>query len=273
MATPKPWQGAIKDAEVQVLPLRDPKRAGKSGWCASGGDLEDSPEVEIMCGGINSKGAGYAALWRQGNLMHFGFEESPSEYNDVGRALLENAVCYIAQFTEDRPIAVTPSGFVDRNYPRSRRLLRAALDSPATPAKTLGAFFVEEIQEKLLKMSVDDAKGWIRENMGFFASSAKGLLEVDEDAKGLGLAIDDASFLTKALAGEAKRAVALLARRVPEGPGPAATLEQWKAFLDADRDYLFFTETGGYAWRLDPLARKRKVPTAELRGSRRAAKR
>lgn len=41
--------------------------------------------------------------------------------------------------------------------------------------------------------------------------------------------------------------------------------------LTANGTYLFFTETGGYVWRLDPLAQKRGVPTAELRGSRRAS--
>ncbi|MEE9128014.1 MAG: hypothetical protein V3U11_12825 [Planctomycetota bacterium] len=60
-------------------------------------------------------------------------------------------------------------------------------------------------------------------------------------------------------------------RRIPEGPGANAGYEKWQVFLDAERDYLFFTETGGYLWRLDPLAKR--IPCQELRGSRRASAR
>ena len=88
-------------------------------------------------------------------------------------------------------------------------------------------------------------------------------------------AIDEPGFFRGALAraGEertAKQALGLLARRVPEGPGPDATAAAWKKFLDSDAPFLFFSETGGYVWRIDPLAKRRKVPTAELRGVKRA---
>ena len=46
------------------------------------------PEVEILCGGINDKTARAAGLWRQGNLLHFGFEQSPAELNETGRVML-----------------------------------------------------------------------------------------------------------------------------------------------------------------------------------------
>ena len=44
-------------------------------------------------------------------LLHFGFEQSPAEMNEAGQRLLLNSIAYISRFTEDRPIAVTPSVF------------------------------------------------------------------------------------------------------------------------------------------------------------------
>jgi hypothetical protein len=273
---PAAWKKrGVSTAEVQVLPLRDKPRRGMAGWCTSGVDLEDSPEVEVMCGGINTKTPQHAGLWRQGNLMHFGFQETPSEFNATGRALLENAIVYIARFTEDRPIAVTPAGFRNRKYPRSRHWLRQALAQPTSTAKALARRFGKDLRSKVQGMADDEAKRWIRKNMGFLAADADGLLAVDADARALGIALDKPTFFLGALAAakseeSARRALALLARRIPEGPGASAGAKSWQAFLDAQRDYLFFTEPGGYVWHLDPLAQKRRIPSVELRGSRRA---
>jgi len=56
-----------------------------------------------MCGGKNSKVPEYAAIWRQGHLLHFGFHQTPAELNTNGQSMLINSILYIARFTEDRP--------------------------------------------------------------------------------------------------------------------------------------------------------------------------
>ena len=83
----------------------------KRGWCTYYYEFADVPDVELFCGGVNEKTPRASALWRQGNLLHFGFEQSPAEMNATGRAMLANAIAYISRFTEDRPIDVTPSVF------------------------------------------------------------------------------------------------------------------------------------------------------------------
>lgn len=272
--TPKSWQGQISAAEVQVLPLRDQTRTGVPGWCTVGVGLEESPDVEVMCGGINSKQPQHAALWRQGHLLHFGFEESPALLNAPGRALLENSICYAARFTEDRPIVVTQSSFTNKTYPRSQRALRLALDQPTATAKSLAVSFGGPIRSTLEAMSSEPARQWIRENLGFLVADERGMLVVDEDLKRLGVALDAPEFPARALASAtagSEPALALLARRVPEGPGASAALAVWRDFLAAKGAFLFFSETAGFVWRLDPLAAKRGIPSAELRGSRRAS--
>ena len=51
---------------------------------------------------------------------------------------------------------------------------------------------------------------------------------------------------------------------------PDAAAEAWSAWIGAHRDVLFFSESGGYRWYVDPLAKRRGVPTAKLRGPARA---
>lgn len=252
---------------MQVLPLTDLDRRGNLGWCVSSVGLLDSPDVEVMCGGINTKTPRHAAVWRQGNLLHFGFEERPEELNDAGRDLLENAVHYIARFRDDRPILVTPSGFVERRYPRPRDWLEDRLADGTATAESLAARFAEPLRSAFGAMSDAEAREWLQARMGFVVCD-DGRYSVDADAERLGVALEDPAFPASALA---ERALALLARRVPDGPGEGASADAWGAFLDANRAFLFFTETGGYAWRIDPLAKERGVPTLELRGSRRAS--
>jgi len=111
-STPNDWKPGLKDAAVEVLPLvQNTSHSFAPGWCTYASDFGDLPEVEFFCGGINTKLHTAAGLWRQGNLLHFGFEPAPAELNDNGRALLINAIVYISRFTEDRPIARTRSVF------------------------------------------------------------------------------------------------------------------------------------------------------------------
>ena len=246
------------------------------GWCTSGDGLEDSPEVEVLCGGVNTKTPQHAALWRQGHLLHFGFQEAPSELNVTGRALLENALVYIARFRDDRPIATTPSVFVDPNYPRPRAWLLQALDNPKAKASQMTAYLGKELAEQLAAQPLAELRSWLQARRGFLAAGPKdGLLVVDADAEWFGTALDAPGFVP-ALVAAAKeperqaRALALLARRVPQGPGASATAADWQAFVSANRDWLFFSDAGGQRWYVDPLARQRKTPSAELRGPRRA---
>ena len=84
--------------------------------------MAEAPEIEVFCGGINSKTATAAALWRQGNLLHYGFDLSPDEMNEWGKAMLGSAIRYIARFTDDRPIMETPSPFAGREFLTRKRI-------------------------------------------------------------------------------------------------------------------------------------------------------
>jgi len=67
---------------------------------------------------------------------------------------------------------------------------------------------------------------------------------------------------------ERARGGRLVGRYLPDAKGlDAGALRAWVA---ANRAYLFASDTGDYRWYVDPLAKRRGVPSAELRGPRRA---
>ena len=56
LGTPEAWKDTLRDRSVDVLPLaRDEKKDRTPGWCTYTYEHEQAPELEVLCGGINSK--------------------------------------------------------------------------------------------------------------------------------------------------------------------------------------------------------------------------
>lgn len=238
--TPADFRDEIKATEIDVLPLvHDIHRTWNPGWSTHARDFALYPDVEYFTGGVNHQTPTSAALWRQGNLLHFGFEQSPMEMNELGQKLLLNSIAYISHFTEDRPIAVTPSVFAGE--------VASARSRSKLPPQERQFLHPDENQK----------------------------LVIDEDLKAIGRPFDQPQFFEKTIAAlkgsavEAERARRLLERYVPCGP-KGGGVDQWTSWWQGNRPYLFASDAGDYCWYIDPLARKRGIPTAELRGSKRA---
>jgi hypothetical protein len=259
-----------------MLPIvRDVEKQWRAGWCTYPDGFEENPDVEVFCGGENEKTAKAAACWRQGNLLHFGFEQSPAEMNETGQRLLLNCIAYISRFTEDRPIAVTPSVFagpvaMPRAY-ADRRLGEKGEVSDAT------WLLSERTLEQLKALSRDEVRRWHAQHRAYLHPSTDLKLEVDEDALALSAPIDRVEFFDMAIRAllrggkDAERAAPLLARYAPTDTTKLSSASAWKKWLQENRPYLFFSDEGDYRWYVDPLAKKRAIPTAELRGPRRAS--
>ena len=270
---PVAWKAELPDRPIDVFAIVPPGPRADDGWCTSGNGLLDSPEVEWICGGVNGKTPRHAAIWRQGNLLHFGFEPSPAQMNELGRNLLENSIVYIARFKQDRPIPITPSVFSKRpgGFAFTREFADQVANDPASDANMWDYVLVGPANEINLRE-------WYRTNRQFLRASPQhqGKLVVDEDAKLLGVAVGGEQFFSKCVKAmtqdteRARAAARLLSRDVPDGPGEAATPAAWRAWYEQNAPYLFFSEQGGYRWYIDPLARARGIPSARLRGPDRA---
>jgi len=277
--TPDAFKDAIKEPKIEVLSLaRDPKARHSSGWCTYTYDHDGTPELEVICGGVNSKTPKAGAVWRQGHLLHFGFDLAPAEMNDAGRALLINSIAYVAQFTDDRPILRTPCIFVQRKHVYNRDFLARRLREPKPDLSNLHFYFARADFEKHLKdKSVEDVSAWYREVRDYLHADEDGKLTVDNDARAFGVPPAGPEFLGKASSALTGKSAAdarrLLARYAPDGPGESASAADWSAWVEKNRPYLFFSNTGGYRWYVDPLAKHRGVPMADLHGLARATPR
>jgi hypothetical protein len=275
----------LKVTQVEVLPLVDNIRRYETiindygrGWCTYYYEFADVPEVEFFCGGVNEKTPRASAIWRQGNLLHFGFEQSPPQMNDTGRAMLVNSIAYISRFTEDRPIDVTPSVFGSEPIAPTRRRAGYFTDLKRFPdwqMESLTNTFSSAALKSFEWRNREAATTWFQAARPWLHPGPGNLLEVDEEAKRLGILFDSAEFLPRtirALREEKTKAEAasLLVRYAPEGPGASARADAWQKWSEENAAYLFYSEMGGYRWYLDPLARKRGIPTKELRGPARA---
>ncbi len=118
-------------------------------------------------------------------------------------------------------------------------------------------------------------KKWFKENSPFLTCDKKGRLVVDAAAKELGIRFDQPDFFPRIIerlkdAASATKARELLNRYVPDGP-PAGSAQEWDQWWRANRPYLFFSERGSYRWYIDPLAKRRGIPSDQLRGPARAS--
>jgi hypothetical protein len=276
---PDAWKGLVDGARIDVLPLVEgPAGERAPGWCTYVEGPSESPEVEVICGGINDKTPTAAAVWRQGNLLHFGFDLSPAEMNDEGQGLLLNAIAYIARFTEDRPIALTPSPFASPTPEPRGRVDRILKRQDLDPAEWLAHYVSPAMLTAADPKDRAAYRAWYAGVRDYVRADREGKLEIDEEAKAFGIPPSRAEFFDRAIAalrgtdGGAGVARRLLERYVPGGPGPKASADAWSAWWDENRRFLFFSDVGGYRWYIDPLARRRGMETARLRGPERASR-
>ena len=275
--TPAAFKSAVTNSEIKLLPMvADRAKNWRPGWVTYSDGFENNPDVEIMCGGETEKAATAAAVWRQGNLLHFGFEQDPAELNENGRRLLLNSIAYISKFKEDRPIAITPSVFAGKvGLPRTyldRRI------SKGYSREELEWILASDIVSKFEVMQIPEMQKWFAENRGYLHPGDAGekKLEIDAQAKQLGIAFDQLSFFEKCAAkldgSQATIATEVLRRYAPTETANLKTSGDWTQWFKENRDYLFFSDQGDYRWYIDPLAKARRTPSAQLRGPARASK-
>lgn len=276
--TPDAFKKAIGTKTIEVLPLANSAASGMPGWTTYCPEIDEGPECEIVCGGVNEKTPTAAAIWRQGNLLHFGFEEAPDRLNANGRAIFLNAIVYISKFKEDRPIVSPTSVFTGGKSSLMRRKVvdrlksgdKDPIDSMLCEKPTMQLSSIADPKER----SAEFAK-----HQGLYLPAKGGKLDVDQNLVLIGAqsnntpeffdtAISKIDDPTESIRDAARAA---LERYVGDAAPAEKTAAAWNQWLRENRNFLFFSDASGYRWLIDPLAKKRGIPSAKLRGPARAS--
>ena len=274
--TPEAWRKEFKEPKVGVVSLvTDPSHDYSCGWISYRARLLDSPEVEVISGGLSERGSDGAALWRQGHLLHFAFDLAPAEMNETGQALLLNSIAYIARFSEDRPIAKTPTAWSQNDaFPKSKLWIEDLFAARIPEDKELDRYLAPGTKALVKTMDRVSYPKWYKANAPFLTCDKGGKLMVDANAKALGIVFDKPEFFSSTIAklddsAHAAQARELLKRYAPDGPA-AGSASEWRGWWETNRPYLFYSEAGGYRWYIDPLAKRRGIPSDKLQGPARA---
>lgn len=272
VAVPAAWRAALPGREtVAVLPIGNGQAGGMPGWCTTGGQVI-GPEIEIVCGGINTKQPTYAGVWRQGNLLHFGFEPGPSGLAPMGRKLLLNGIAYIARFGTDRPIVRVRSSLAAEGPQASVAWLEHFLAASGDDAKNLADLFAEPWRQRIAALDGEAARAFVRQRRGALYGEGVRFL-FDERALAFGLDLREPAALVQLVDrvggdGDAT-ARRLLSRLLPDGPGADTTPNNWRNWLRA-RARSLCHDPHSLVFRIDPVAQARRVDSASLRGAARA---
>ena len=213
-----------------------------------GGGYADSPDAEVLVEGYNTgKEFGDVGIGRHASVLQWGYSSPPSQMTEAGRALFLNCICYIRRFDGKTP------------------LVRLGV-SPRTDAIRL-ALLIDQIKDKSFFNSVFPP-GQMEQYQGkpeLFAKFWQDNLEliyrnkgyrVDEELKSVGIPSNRTVAALGRMIGllkdpkTADKGRLLLKRYTLEN---FETPEQWQAWFDANKDRIYFSDVGGYSFRVIPL--------------------
>ena len=209
--------------------------------------FDDSPDAEILTAGFNSgKESGAVGVGRHGNFLQWGFSAAPSKMTDAGRTFFVNCICYISKFDGKAPLVYWRSGH------RTDAIRAAALLNRIKDKAWAGRMFPADLLRK-------------------YAGDPQGLTQYYRDH--LELIYRDKHFLVdaqlQALGIESNRQLSTLKRLIelldqPEHAAAAKALltryteqtfttpKRWRNWLAKHEGRIYFSDVGGYKFRVIP---------------------
>jgi hypothetical protein len=207
----------------------------------------DSPDAEIIAAGFNDgKEYGAVGIGRHGNILQWGFSMAPSKMTEPGRRLFVNCIVYAAKFDGKKPLVHRESRHRD-NALRLGAMITEIKDK---------SFFEGTFLKDLMNKYKDDPDGLAKYyNDNYELIYRDKTFIIDSELRLLGIAsnrkIETLETLIEYLSDKDKKATAgkLLGRYTEE---KFQTQEQWKKWLDANRGRIYFSDVGGYKFRVVP---------------------
>jgi hypothetical protein len=224
--------------------------------------FEDSPDCEWISSGINSKGPLSMALGRQGHLFLWGFYGDPSRMTPSAQRVFLNTIVYMKGF-DGAPILVREPKHA-RDYALMYSEMAKSLANDKGAAEWLRKRFPSELWEST-GGDGDKLGEFYRTHLEFLHSTDQGFA-VDPDLVALNVSNRKPEFFERVLErldADAKDASArrLLSRYAPDASRmDPPVLRKW---LEENRQRLYFTDTGGFQWRISPPAASRVPASAQ----------
>ncbi|MCY2961942.1 MAG: hypothetical protein NTY35_17430 [Planctomycetota bacterium] len=249
-------------------PASTPGGRVRPGLVCDGYGFEDSPDCEWISSGSNSKGPMAMAIGRQANRFLWGFHESPSHLTQSGRDVLVNAIAYMDQFDGVEPLVVARDGRGILGA-RDHAIVSAHYLGVLARSGTSNAPIADRFPERVRSatgLQPERTLAWYRANLEFLVPAGPGY-DVDDACVEFGIGNRDPRFVAE-LVGRLERdpndpaAKRLLARYVPAAKSlTGGALAGW---YDGARPFLYFTDRGGFEWRVDEPARAAGTPRARV---------
>ena len=135
-----------------------------------------------------------------------------------------------------------------------------------------------ELFRKISGMTQDQMRSWHKKNLSYLhpSDTAEKRLEIDREALALEARIGELEFFRRCIASlvgeKSDTARKLLMRYAPIGTENIHSAADWQSWFTENEPYLFFSDQADYRWYIDPLAKKRRIPSAQLRGPARASR-
>ena len=209
--------------------------------------FEDSPDAEILTAGFNTgKESGAVGVGRHGSVLQWGYSAPPSKMTEPGRRFFLNCVVYIRKFDGVRPLVT------GRNSHRTNAIRLAALLNMIKDPKWHARIFPADLLAKY-KGDPDGLAKYYRDNFELIYRTR--WFQVDAELKELGITsnrqVDTLDKLIEMLSEPDKAELALkLLHRYTDKKYAAA--EKYRAWLKQSRGRIYFTDVGGYKFRVVP---------------------
>ena len=209
--------------------------------------FNDSPDAEVLTPGFNDgKENGAVGVGRHGNFLQWGFSAPPSQMTEAGRRFFLNCVCYIHQFDGKGPLVRQI-----RND-RMQTVLLALLVDKITDKNFLQSIFPSQ----LLKEYGRDPKGLAKYYQDNFERIYwDRVYLVDVELGQLGIESNrKVGSLQRIIALLRDRNTAVTARLLLERYTEESfkTPGEWHAWFTRNRERIYFSDVGGYKFRVVP---------------------
>jgi hypothetical protein len=255
-----PLEVVHRDGRLKVL-KEIPSTQAEMGEALTLDGIVNTIDAELIAKGTSGKGPERGAVVRHGPFTLWGFAGSPETLTEAGKALFVNTLHYAAKQGGE---TVLEKRFAKTRCSPYSYLALAKFKNPGF-IRTLAQYLPEDMAGK----GVAETERWLDENLPYLFAKGR-RFQLDLQAKVMGIPNHRRELLDKCIADLGKKSRYLRAYEILQRytgiEELGASSRAWRKWYEANKDFLFFSDVGGYRFRVDEEAKAKGVPTAELRG-------